>query len=135
MIIKFFTSGTQFIFSNTITSFDTELMPKLHNLRIACSLIRSLDIPANHTGIWRYLFRAYHCPAFVQWAPSDQEIVIAWTSKAALETPSMKLSFDEKKRLIKSEPCFTFSMPSEELSRKFSTAMFDEQWKATVEGK
>lgn len=98
-------------------------MPKLHNLRIACSLIRSLSIPVEYGGLWRYLFRAYHCPAFVQWCPSDQEIVIAWTAKASLETPSMKLSFEEKKRLIKSEPSFTFSMPSKELTFKFSAAM------------
>lgn len=115
--------GTQFVFGNTITSFDVELMPKLHQLRIACSLVRSLNIPPNFTGVWRYLFRAYHCPAFVQWAPSDQEIVIAWTTKAASETPSMKLSFDEKKRLIKSEPCFSFSMPTQELTWKFSSTM------------
>ena len=110
-------------------------MPKLHQLRIACSLIRSMEIPMEYSGIWRYLFRAYHCPAFVQWAPSDQEIVITWTSKAALETPSMKLSFDEKKRLIKSSPSFTFSMPTEEMARKFCTIMLDEQWKATIAAK
>lgn len=121
-----FFAGTQFVFGNTITSFDVELMPKLHQLRIACSLVRSLNIPPNFTGVWRYLFRAYHCPAFVQWAPSDQEIVIAWTTKAASETPSMKLSFDEKKRLIKSEPCFSFSMPTQELTWKFSSTMIQD---------
>ena len=102
-----------------MSTYDTELMPKLHQLRIACQYIRSFNIPSNMIGIWRYLYRAYHCPAFVQWCPSDQEIVINWTSKAALETPTMKLSFEEKKRLIKSEPCFTFTMPSEELTKKF----------------
>ena len=98
-------------------------MPKLHQLRIACSYIRSLDLPADLVGIWSYLYRAYHCPAFVQWCPSDQEIVIAWTAKASLETPSMKLNFDEKKRLIKSEPSFTFSMPNEEFLRKISQSV------------
>lgn len=115
--------GSQFIFGNTVSTFDTELMPKLHQLRIACSYIRSLDIPPTMIGIWRYLYRAYHCPSFVQWCPSDQEIVIAWTVKASLETPSMKLSFDEKKKLIKSEARFTFSMPTEEMAKKFCAAL------------
>lgn len=112
----YFFLGYQFLFGNTINNLDTLLMPKLHQIRVASSYMRSVDIPGECAGIWRYLHRAYQCPAFVAWCPTDQEIILNWTAKAGSKTPELKLSFEEKKKLTKSEPQFSISVPCSKLN-------------------
>ena len=63
---------------------DCLMLPKLQHIRVASKAFKDFDIPAEYTGIWRYLNTAYNTDIFKQTCPSDQEIVYQWLSKPEL---------------------------------------------------
>ncbi|KDR22732.1 Chloride intracellular channel protein 6, partial [Zootermopsis nevadensis] len=68
------TSNNVFLCGPAPSFLDCEVLPKLHQVRVAAAGIKGYEIPANLTGLWRYLHAAYSEPAFVHTCPSDAEI-------------------------------------------------------------
>lgn len=60
---------------------DCIVLPKLQHIRVAARAIKEFEIPAELTGLWRYLAAAYADPVFRRTCPTDQEIVHHWHSK------------------------------------------------------
>ncbi|KAG8278648.1 Chloride intracellular channel protein 6 [Homalodisca vitripennis] len=89
---------------------DCEVLPKLHQVRVAAQEIKGYELPRNLTHVWRYLHSAYSDPAFVKCCPSDTEILLHW-----LDTGSVKLSARQQQLLAASSgkpPTFSFTVPA-----------------------
>ena len=46
---------TPFLSGNTMSHLDCEILPKLHHLRVAASVLKGYQIPASLSSVWRYL--------------------------------------------------------------------------------
>ncbi|XP_015914448.1 chloride intracellular channel exl-1-like [Parasteatoda tepidariorum] len=99
---------TRFICADHITHLDCELIPKLHQIRIAAKHFKKFDISPKLVNLWAYLNRAYNDDVFKQACPSDQEIILHWAEKP--ETPN--LTMEEKARISREEPRFSFDIPA-----------------------
>lgn len=71
-----------FLDGNRLTLADCNLLPKLHVIRVAAKKYCDFDIPAQFTGVWRYLQNAYEREEFKQTCPADIEIEKAYFSVA-----------------------------------------------------
>jgi chloride intracellular channel protein 2 len=80
-------SPFRFLCRNDPDNLDCMMLPKLQHIRVVSKALKGFDIPAQLTGLWRYLATAYDTPAFRNSCPSDQEIVEHWQSKK--ECPSL----------------------------------------------
>jgi chloride intracellular channel protein 2 len=89
---------------------DCLMMPKLQHIRVVTKAVRDFDIPAELTGVWRYLKNMYAYDVFRSTCPSDQEIVNHWTVKP--ELPRMS---KQKAQYYSTEgaPRHSFDVPGE----------------------
>ncbi|XP_046771653.1 chloride intracellular channel protein 2 isoform X1 [Gallus gallus] len=67
-------SKRKFLDGDHLTLADCNLLPKLHIIKIAAKKYRDFEIPADMTGVWRYLNNAYACDEFSHTCPADEEI-------------------------------------------------------------
>ena len=58
------TLSTPFLSGSDLSHLDCEVLPKLHHLRVAASVLRGYHIPATYTSLWRYLHHGYNHPVF-----------------------------------------------------------------------
>uniref|UniRef100_A0A8V0YJY3 Chloride intracellular channel protein n=1 Tax=Gallus gallus TaxID=9031 RepID=A0A8V0YJY3_CHICK len=75
-------SKRKFLDGDHLTLADCNLLPKLHIIKIAAKKYRDFEIPADMTGVWRYLNNAYACDEFSHTCPADEEIVHTYASVA-----------------------------------------------------
>ncbi|XP_076975020.1 chloride intracellular channel protein 6 isoform X1 [Tamandua tetradactyla] len=75
-------SGRKFLDGDELTLADCNLLPKLHIIKIVAKKYRDFELPANMTGIWRYLNNAYARDEFTNTCPADQEIERAYSDVA-----------------------------------------------------
>ncbi|XP_075235760.1 chloride intracellular channel exl-1-like [Lycorma delicatula] len=85
---------------------DCELLPKLHQLRVAASGIKGYEIPINLGNVWKYLHSAYMEPSFVRCCPPDSEVLVHW-----MESINSPLQTQARQLLSKS-PSYSFSVPA-----------------------
>ncbi|XP_056415556.1 chloride intracellular channel protein 6 isoform X4 [Hyla sarda] len=71
-------SNRKFLDGNQFTLADCNLLPKLHIIKVVCKKFRNFEIPAEMTGIWRYLNNAYTRDEFTNTCPADYEIEFAY---------------------------------------------------------
>lgn len=67
-------SKRKFLDGNRLTLADCNLLPKLHVIKVAAKKYCSFEIPAQFTGVWRYLQNAHEREEFSQTCPADIEI-------------------------------------------------------------
>uniref|UniRef100_A0A8C8BZJ5 Chloride intracellular channel protein n=1 Tax=Oncorhynchus tshawytscha TaxID=74940 RepID=A0A8C8BZJ5_ONCTS len=79
-------SKRKFLDGNHLTLADCNLLPKLHVIKIAAKKYCDFDIPAQFTGVWRYLNNAYEREEFSQTCPANIEI-----EKAYLDVTNKRL--------------------------------------------
>ncbi|XP_069801527.1 chloride intracellular channel protein 6 isoform X1 [Dendropsophus ebraccatus] len=72
------TSSRKFLDGNEFTLADCNLLPKLHIIKVVCKKFRNFEIPAEMTGVWRYLRNAYTRDEFTNTCPADYEIEFAY---------------------------------------------------------
>lgn len=72
-------SRRMFLDGNELTLADCNLLPKLNIIKIAAKKYRNFEIPAEMTGIWRYLKNAYSRDEFTHTCPADEEIERAYS--------------------------------------------------------
>lgn len=99
--------NSKYLCGEHMTHLDCEMLPKLHQIRIAAKALKEFDIPPKLKSLWSYLNRAYNNDVFKQACPANQEIIIHWAEKP--ETPN--LSMEEKARLSREAPKFSFDVP------------------------
>ncbi|XP_037764571.1 chloride intracellular channel protein 2 isoform X2 [Chelonia mydas] len=75
-------SNRKFLDGNRLTLADCNLLPKLHIIKIAAKKYRDFEIPAEMTGIWRYLHNAYSRDEFSHTCPANEEIERTYASVA-----------------------------------------------------
>ncbi|XP_010863547.1 chloride intracellular channel protein 2 [Esox lucius] len=75
-------SNRKFLDGNHLTLADCNLLPKLHVIKIAAKKYCNFDIPAQFTGVWRYLNNAYEREEFSQTCPGNIEIERAYLDVA-----------------------------------------------------
>ncbi|AWP11855.1 Chloride intracellular channel protein isoform 2 [Scophthalmus maximus] len=75
-------SKRQFLDGDRLTLADCNLLPKLHVIRVAAKKYCDFDIPAQFTGVWRYLQNANEREEFKQTCPADIEIEKAYFTVA-----------------------------------------------------
>ncbi|XP_032052167.1 chloride intracellular channel protein 2 [Anser cygnoides] len=75
-------SKRKFLDGDHLTLADCNLLPKLHIIKIAAKKYRDFEIPADMTGVWRYLNNAYACDEFSHTCPADEEIIHTYASVA-----------------------------------------------------
>ncbi|XP_075191111.1 chloride intracellular channel protein 6 isoform X2 [Anomaloglossus baeobatrachus] len=75
-------SRRKFLDGNDLTLADCNLLPKLHIIKVVCKKFRNFEIPAEMTGIWRYLKNAYTRDEFINTCPVDYEIEFAYLGVA-----------------------------------------------------
>nr|XP_021524498.1 chloride intracellular channel protein 2 [Aotus nancymaae] len=63
-----------FLDGNQLTLADCSLLPKLNVIKVAAKKYRNFDIPAEFSGVWRYLHNAYAREEFTHTCPEDKEI-------------------------------------------------------------
>uniref|UniRef100_A0AAY4CB31 Chloride intracellular channel protein n=1 Tax=Denticeps clupeoides TaxID=299321 RepID=A0AAY4CB31_9TELE len=73
-------SKRKFLDGNRLTLADCNLLPKLHVIKVAAKKYRDFEIPAEFTGVWRYLKNANEREEFSQTCPADVEIEKAYLS-------------------------------------------------------
>ncbi|GFQ87463.1 chloride intracellular channel exl-1 [Trichonephila clavata] len=98
---------SQFLCGDHMTHLDFELLPKLHQIRVAAKALKGFEISSKLKHLWGYLARAYSDDMFRQACPPDQEIIVHWAEKP--ETPN--LSMEEKARLAREKPKYSFDIP------------------------
>ncbi|XP_054271726.1 chloride intracellular channel exl-1-like [Macrosteles quadrilineatus] len=92
---------------------DCEVLPKLHQVRVAAEGVKGYEIPRSLTHLWRYLHSAYNEPSFVSSCPSDTEILLHWLDTDHPGT--LKLSPRQQQLLKESSgkpPKYSFSVPA-----------------------
>nr|XP_033772482.1 chloride intracellular channel protein 1 [Geotrypetes seraphini]XP_033772483.1 chloride intracellular channel protein 1 [Geotrypetes seraphini]XP_033772485.1 chloride intracellular channel protein 1 [Geotrypetes seraphini] len=72
------TSLRKFLDGDELTLADCNLLPKLHIVQVVCEKYRGFKIPAEFTGIHRYMKNAYEQEEFSSTCPATQEIEIAY---------------------------------------------------------
>ncbi|XP_026800281.2 chloride intracellular channel protein 5b [Pangasianodon hypophthalmus] len=75
-------STRKFLDGNELTLADCNLLPKLHIVKIVAKKYRNYDIPAEMTGVWRYLNSAYVRDEFINTCPAEKEIELAYQDVA-----------------------------------------------------
>ncbi|KAL2077385.1 hypothetical protein ACEWY4_026889 [Coilia grayii] len=75
-------SRRKYLDGNRLTLADCNLLPKLHIIKVAAKKYCDFEIPAQFTGVWRYLNNAYEREEFTQTCPADIEIEKAYMSVA-----------------------------------------------------
>ncbi|KAK7166799.1 hypothetical protein R3I93_006539 [Phoxinus phoxinus] len=65
-----------------LTLADCNLLPKLHIMKIVARKYRGFEIPAEMTGVLRYLNNAYQREEFMNTCPADREIEFAYLDVA-----------------------------------------------------
>ncbi|XP_058641638.1 chloride intracellular channel protein 6 isoform X2 [Onychostoma macrolepis] len=65
-----------------LTLADCNLLPKLHIIKIVARKYRGFEIPAEMTGVWRYLNNAYKKEEFMNTCPAEREIEFAYLDVA-----------------------------------------------------
>ncbi|CAN0244759.1 chloride intracellular channel protein 5-like isoform X2 [Lampetra fluviatilis] len=77
------TSSTRsFLDGERLTLADCNLLPKLHTVQVVLRKFKGMEIPAQFTGIARYLKHACAQPEFTDTCPADSEIEAAYTAVA-----------------------------------------------------
>ncbi|KAM9795335.1 chloride intracellular channel protein 2 [Neosynchiropus ocellatus] len=71
-------STRKFLDGDRLTLADCNLLPKLHVIRVAAKKYCDFDIPAQFTGVWRYLQNANKREEFKETCPDDIEIEKAY---------------------------------------------------------
>ncbi|KAF3857315.1 hypothetical protein F7725_009174 [Dissostichus mawsoni] len=71
-------SSRSFLDGAELTLADCNLLPKLHILKVVAKKYRSFEIPAEMTGVWRYLNCAYQREEFTSTCPAEREIHFAY---------------------------------------------------------
>ncbi|XP_014865697.1 PREDICTED: caldesmon-like [Poecilia mexicana] len=77
-------STRSFLDGPELTLADCNLLPKLHILKVVVKKYRGLDIPAEMTGVWRYLTCAYLRKEFTSTCPAERETEFAYLDVAKL---------------------------------------------------
>ncbi|XP_010788526.1 chloride intracellular channel protein 5 isoform X1 [Notothenia coriiceps] len=75
-------SSRSFLDGPELTLADCNLLPKLHILKVVAKKYRSFEIPAEMTGVWRYLNCAYQREEFTSTCPAEREIHFAYLDVA-----------------------------------------------------
>ncbi|XP_020776464.1 chloride intracellular channel protein 4 isoform X1 [Boleophthalmus pectinirostris] len=75
-------STRSFLDGNDLTLADCNLLPKLHILKVVAKKYRNFEIPAEMTGVWRYLTSAYQREEFTKTCPNEREIQWAYLDVA-----------------------------------------------------
>ncbi|XP_062042192.1 chloride intracellular channel protein 5 isoform X1 [Lepus europaeus] len=75
-------SRRKFLDGDELTLADCNLLPKLHVVKIVAKKYRNYDIPAEMTGLWRYLKNAYARDEFTNTCAADAEIELAYADVA-----------------------------------------------------
>ncbi|XP_015243781.1 chloride intracellular channel protein 2 [Cyprinodon tularosa] len=75
-------SKRTFLDGDRLTLADCNLLPKLHVIRVAAKKYCDFEIPAEFSGVWRYLENAYKREEFKQTCPADIEIEKAYLGVA-----------------------------------------------------
>ncbi|CAG5896272.1 unnamed protein product, partial [Menidia menidia] len=75
-------SSRSFLDGPELTLADCNLLPKLHILKVVAKKYRSFEIPAEMTGVWRYLNSAYQREEFTSTCPAVREIEFAYLDVA-----------------------------------------------------
>ncbi|XP_061538722.1 uncharacterized protein LOC133405607 isoform X1 [Phycodurus eques] len=73
-------STRSFLDGPQLTLADCNLLPKLHILKVVAKKYRGFEIPAEMTGIWRYLNCAYQREEFNSTCPAEREIEFAYVN-------------------------------------------------------
>ncbi|XP_016093495.1 DNA ligase 1-like isoform X1 [Sinocyclocheilus grahami] len=71
-------STRSFLDGPDLTLADCNLLPKLHIIKIVAWKYRGFEIPAEMTGVWRYLNNAYKREEFMNTCPAEREIEFAY---------------------------------------------------------
>ncbi|NP_001085738.1 chloride intracellular channel 1 L homeolog [Xenopus laevis] len=75
-------SNRKFLDGNELTLADCNLLPKLNIVQVVCEHFRGFKIPAEFTGIHRYLQNAYKREEFASTCPDAAEISRAYAEVA-----------------------------------------------------
>uniref|UniRef100_A0A8C6V6M8 Chloride intracellular channel 6 n=1 Tax=Neogobius melanostomus TaxID=47308 RepID=A0A8C6V6M8_9GOBI len=75
-------STRSFLDGNDLTLADCNLLPKLHILKVVAKKYRGFEIPAEMTGLSRYLNCAYQREEFTKTCPDEKEIHFAYLDVA-----------------------------------------------------
>ncbi|KAA8579691.1 hypothetical protein FQN60_006784 [Etheostoma spectabile] len=75
-------STRSFLDGSELTLADCNLLPKLHILKVVAKKYRGFEIPAEMTGLWRYLNCAYQREEFTGTCPAEREIQVAYLDVA-----------------------------------------------------
>ncbi|XP_068165885.1 chloride intracellular channel protein 4 isoform X2 [Antennarius striatus] len=75
-------SSRSFLDGSELTLADCNLLPKLHILKVVAKKYRGFEIPADMTGVWRYLDAAYKREEFTNTCPAEREIHFAYLDVA-----------------------------------------------------
>ncbi|XP_040839425.1 chloride intracellular channel protein 5 isoform X1 [Ochotona curzoniae] len=75
-------SRRKFLDGDELTLADCNLLPKLHVVKIVAKKYRNYDLPAEMTGLWRYLKNAYARDEFTNTCAADTEIELAYADVA-----------------------------------------------------
>ncbi|XP_054479830.1 chloride intracellular channel protein 6 isoform X1 [Anoplopoma fimbria] len=75
-------SSRSFLDGSELTLADCNLLPKLHILKVVAKKYRGFEIPAEMTGVWRYLNCAYQREEFTSTCPAEREIHFAYLDVA-----------------------------------------------------
>lgn len=75
-------SSRSFLDGSDLTLADCNLLPKLHILKVVARKYRGFEIPADMTGVWRYLNHAYQKEEFTNTCPAEREIESAYLDVA-----------------------------------------------------
>ncbi|KAE8605351.1 hypothetical protein XENTR_v10015070 [Xenopus tropicalis] len=75
-------SKRKFLDGDEFTLADCNLLPKLHVVKIVAKKYRNYEIPAEMSGIWRYLKNAYARDEFTNTCAADKETELAYADVA-----------------------------------------------------
>ncbi|XP_035248821.1 chloride intracellular channel protein 4 isoform X2 [Anguilla anguilla] len=75
-------STRSFLDGPDLTLADCNLLPKLHIIKVVARKYRNFEIPAEMTGVWRYLNNAYQREEFINTCPAEREIEFAYLDVA-----------------------------------------------------
>ncbi|XP_026277665.1 chloride intracellular channel exl-1-like [Frankliniella occidentalis] len=102
-----------FLCGSSPSLLDCEILPKLHQVRVAAQALKGYSIPAHFSALWRYLYAAYSCPAFTESCPPDHEIILHWLEHCG--TPE---AMKQSRKLLsqigseRHQPSYSFSIPA-----------------------
>ncbi|KAM5164031.1 chloride intracellular channel protein 5 isoform 1-T1 [Mantella aurantiaca] len=75
-------SRRKFLDGDELTLADCNLLPKLHVVKIVAKKYRNYEIPAEMSGVWRYLKNAYARDEFTNTCAADKETELAYADVA-----------------------------------------------------